>query len=121
MSEDECRRLFIQLWLVIKFLHIDRRIVHRDLKLENVLLDKYGNVRLIDFGFAKSLRGDDFLRSRCGSPAYVAPEIVSGAAYTSAVDIWSLGVILYCLTLRSLPFKGSNVEEQLRKVVTLDP
>jgi serine/threonine protein kinase len=121
VPEDESRRLFSQLLCAVRFLHIDRSIVHRDLKLENTLLDAHGNIRLIDFGFAKVCSSDQLLSSRCGSPAYVAPEIVTGSTYSSAVDIWSLGVILYALTTGSLPFNGRSIEQQLTQVVFIDP
>jgi serine/threonine protein kinase len=94
LSEQECRRIFSQILSAVAYLHIERKIVHRDLKLENVLMDSCGNTRLIDFGFARSFAVRDSFANKCGSPAYVAPEVVTQLTHTSAVDVWSLGVVL---------------------------
>ncbi|RYC61525.1 hypothetical protein CHU98_g4692 [Xylaria longipes] len=107
LSEDETRKLFSQLFQGIKYLH-DRNIVHRDIKPENILLvDKDVHVKLADFGLAKIIGEESFTTTLCGTPSYVAPEILAEGRhrkYTKAVDIWSLGVVLYICLCGFPPF-----------------
>ncbi|KAL1884247.1 hypothetical protein VTK73DRAFT_3231 [Phialemonium thermophilum] len=107
LTEDEARKLFIQLFEGVKYLH-DRNIVHRDIKPENILLvDKDLHVKLADFGLAKIIGEESFTTTLCGTPSYVAPEILSDnkhRKYTKAVDIWSLGVVLYICLCGFPPF-----------------
>jgi serine/threonine protein kinase len=120
--ERECKTLFAQLVCAVGFLHDECHIVHRDLKLENVLLDRNRNIRLIDFGFAKSfVDGGDVFSSRCGSPAYVAPEVVTGQPYTTAVDVWSLGVMLYAMATGELPFNAIDSDVMLQQIAWGQP
>lgn len=107
LSEDETRKLFKQLFHGIKYLH-ERNIVHRDIKPENILLvDKDLHVKLADFGLAKIIGEESFTTTLCGTPSYVAPEILADSKqrkYTKAVDIWSLGVVLYICLCGFPPF-----------------
>ncbi|KAL7798046.1 kinase-like domain-containing protein [Trichoderma ceciliae] len=107
LSEDETRKLFIQLFQGIKYLH-DRNIVHRDIKPENILVvDKELHVKLADFGLAKIIGEESFTTTLCGTPSYVAPEILADTKhrkYTKAVDVWSLGVVLYICLCGFPPF-----------------
>ncbi|KAI1142742.1 Pkinase-domain-containing protein [Hypoxylon sp. FL0543] len=107
LTEAETRKLFIQLFQGIKYLH-DRGIVHRDVKPENILLvDKDLHVKLADFGLAKIIGEESFTTTLCGTPSYVAPEILAEGRhrkYTKAVDIWSLGVVLYICLCGFPPF-----------------
>ncbi|KAI0397867.1 Pkinase-domain-containing protein [Xylariaceae sp. FL0594] len=107
LSEEETRRLFIQLFQGVKYLH-DRNIVHRDIKPENILVvDKDIHVKLADFGLAKIIGEESFTTTLCGTPSYVAPEILAEGRhrkYTKAVDIWSLGVVLYICLCGFPPF-----------------
>ncbi|KAK1769592.1 kinase-like domain-containing protein [Phialemonium atrogriseum] len=107
LSEAEARKLFLQLFHGIKYLH-DRNIVHRDIKPENILLvDKEANVKLADFGLAKIIGEESFTTTLCGTPSYVAPEILADSKhrkYTKAVDVWSLGVVLYICLCGFPPF-----------------
>jgi len=107
LTEPQTRRIFKQLLDGLKYLH-DRNIVHRDIKPENILLtDRNLGVKLADFGLAKIIGEDSFTTSLCGTPSYVAPEILESTPnreYDRAVDIWSLGVVLYICLCGFPPF-----------------
>ncbi|CAK4029626.1 serine threonine- kinase fhkC [Lecanosticta acicola] len=107
LTEAETRKVFIQLFQGIKYLH-ERNIVHRDIKPENILLiDKQLNVKIADFGLAKIIGEESFTTTLCGTPSYVAPEILEQSnrrRYTRAVDVWSLGVVLYICLCGFPPF-----------------
>ena len=115
LAEPEARRLFRQLVGALAYLH-SRFISHRDIKLENVLLDHRRDVRLIDFGFAILSRSK--LRVPCGSPSYTAPEIVAHKEYDGPVaDVWSLGVLLYVLLAGRFPFQGTTRDDLSRNIM----
>ncbi|CAO1614054.1 unnamed protein product [Parajaminaea phylloscopi] len=108
LSEAEARRIFGQLCLAVAYVH-GQGIVHRDLKLENVLLDERCNVKLGDFGFTREFEGKRLMETFCGTTGYAAPEMLAGKKYTGEeVDIWSLGIILYALLYGSLPFDDDD-------------
>ena len=93
------------------------QICHRDLKLENILIDDRNNVKLIDFGFSVCTPIDSKLKVFCGTPSYMAPEIVVKKDYNGfASDIWSLGVILYLLLTGVYPFKGATERDLYLKI-----
>ncbi|CAE7741665.1 mrkA [Symbiodinium sp. CCMP2592] len=111
------KRLFFQVCQGIKYLH-DRHIVHRDVKLENLLLDEQGAVKIIDFGFSTIVPPGKKLKVFCGTPSYMAPEIVARKEYTGfCADIWAMGVLLYALLCGSFPFRGQNDRDLYRKIV----
>lgn len=107
LTEAETRKVFIQLFQGVKYLH-ERNIVHRDIKPENILLtDRNLSVKLADFGLAKIIGEESFTTTLCGTPSYVAPEILENTKhrkYTRAVDVWSLGVVLYICLCGFPPF-----------------
>lgn len=85
------------------------QIVHRDVKLENILLDAANGIKLIDFGLAANTMPGKKLKVHCGSPSYAAPEIVARRLYDGPpVDVWSLGVVLYGMICGHLPFHASD-------------
>jgi len=114
LSEMEAQRIFVQIFEVLRFLHVQFFLVHRDLKLENILLDQYNNVKLTDFGLA-STSYCNLLRSFVGTPGYTPPEILAGSEYDEKCDIWSLGVCLYAMLTGNLPFTSQNTN--YRKLV----
>jgi len=115
LPENEVRRLVRQLVGALAYLH-QRAIAHRDIKLENVLLDEKCDVRLIDFGFAILSRGK--LRVPCGSPAYTAPEILLAHEYDGQLaDVWSLGILIYVMLAGRFPFQGATRAELSRNVL----
>ena len=81
---SEARYLFVQLIIAIEYLHNEAHITHRDLKLENIMIDYYGHIRLIDFGFSSM---KTMMSTCCGTIPYCAPEVLSCEMYTNASDI----------------------------------
>ncbi|XP_071721238.1 CBL-interacting serine/threonine-protein kinase 14-like [Rutidosis leptorrhynchoides] len=120
-SEDLSRRYFQQLISAVGYCH-SRGVFHRDLKPENLLLDENWNLKVTDFGLSAltdQIRPDGLLHTLCGTPAYVAPEILSKKGYHGAqVDIWSCGIILFVLNVGYLPFNDPNLMTMYRKIYT---
>ncbi|XP_058423878.1 serine/threonine-protein kinase MARK2-like [Diceros bicornis minor] len=117
MTEEEARGKFQQLVSALHHCH-QRGIVHRDLKPENILLDDDLNIKLTDFGLSTMFLGRK-LTSCCGTLSYVAPEILRGLEYDGpAVDVWSLGVVLYVMVTGCLPFPGEDIGTVKRRVLT---
>lgn len=118
-SEDLSRKYFQQLISAVGYCH-SRGVFHRDLKPENLLLDENGNLKVSDFGLSAvkdQIRTDGLLHTLCGTPAYVAPEILSKKGYDGAkVDVWSCGVILFVLTAGYLPFNDPNLMSMYKKI-----
>ena len=86
-------------------------IIHRDLKPQNILVTVDDTLKISDFGFAKSYNPDaDLQQTMCGSPLYMAPEILEQKRYTDVVDLWSIGVIMYELYFNEVPVKGKNIK-----------
>lgn len=119
LKEDVARKYFQQLISAVDYCH-SRGVSHRDLKPENLLLDENENLKVSDFGLsalAESKRQDGLLHTTCGTPAYVAPEVINRKGYDGAkADIWSCGVILYVLLAGYLPFRDPNLMEMYRKI-----
>ncbi|XP_068314947.1 CBL-interacting serine/threonine-protein kinase 6-like [Pyrus communis] len=119
LKEDVARVYFQQLISAIDFCH-SRGVYHRDLKPENLLLDEDGNLKVTDFGlsaFTEHLKQDGLLHTTCGTPAYVAPEVIGKKGYDGAkADLWSCGVILYVLLAGFLPFQDDNLVAMYRKI-----
>ncbi|KAM1167110.1 hypothetical protein ACFX19_029703 [Malus domestica] len=118
-SENLSRKYFQQLISAVGYCH-SRGIYHRDLKPENLLIDENGNLKVSDFGLsavADQIRPDGLLHTLCGTPAYVAPEILTKKGYDGAkVDVWSCGVILYVLNAGYLPFNDPNLMAMYKKI-----
>mmetsp|Transcript_18569 Transcript_18569/g.31763 ORF Transcript_18569/g.31763 Transcript_18569/m.31763 type:complete len:262 (-) Transcript_18569:26-811(-) len=110
-----------QLCECIKYLHSSNKnkeaVVHRDLKLENIIIDDRNNIKLIDFGFAVQTYPSQKLKTCCGTPSYMAPEICQRKEYCGfASDIWSVGIIIFVLLTGTHPFKGQNEKDLFAKI-----
>ncbi len=104
LGEKTAKILFRQIIQGIKYIH-SRGIVHRDIKLENILLDLNNIIKICDFGVGKLIKPSTILKDQCGTPVYMAPEIIKGQGYHGfPVDIWSAGVALYIMLSGTLPF-----------------
>ncbi|CAI5507389.1 unnamed protein product [Closterium sp. Naga37s-1] len=118
LEEDEARRYFQQLMDAMEYCH-SKGVAHRDLKPENLLLDSKDNIKISDFGLSalpQQVRADGLLHTTCGTPNYVAPEVLSDRGYNGVLaDIWSCGVILYVLLAGFLPFDEPDVPSLYRK------
>jgi len=120
-SEDEARRVIQTVCEAIGFCH-QRQIVHRDLKPENILLTSKRDdavIKIADFGFAKKVQGKG-LTTACGTPGYVAPEILTNQHYGTAVDMWSIGVIAYILLCGYPPFHDENQRKLFKMIERAD-
>ncbi|KAK9163476.1 hypothetical protein Syun_004378 [Stephania yunnanensis] len=121
LSESESRRYFQQLIDGVDYCH-SKGVYHRDLKPENLLLDSQGNLKISDFGLsALPPQGVSMLRTTCGTPNYVAPEVLSHKGYDGAIaDVWSCGVILYVLMAGYLPFDEIDLTTLYSKIEHAD-
>nr|QCH00481.1 CBL-interacting protein kinase 14 [Vitis amurensis] len=116
LDEQDARKHFQQLIDAVDYCH-GRGVYHRDLKPENLLLDSKGNVKVSDFGLSALRKPGDVLSTACGSPCYVAPELLANRGYDgAAADIWSCGVILFELLAGYLPFDDRNLMSLYKKI-----
>ncbi|XP_070376698.1 serine/threonine-protein kinase Nek5 isoform X3 [Equus asinus] len=116
-SEDQILSWFVQISLGLKHIH-DRKILHRDIKAQNIFLSKNGMVaKLGDFGIARVLNNSMELARTCvGTPYYLSPEICQNKPYNNKTDIWSLGCVLYELCTLRHPFEGNNLHQLVLKI-----
>ncbi|KAJ8626627.1 hypothetical protein MRB53_019934 [Persea americana] len=119
LKEETARKYFQQLISAVGFCHA-RGVFHRDLKPENLLLDENGDLKVSDFGLSAvsdQIQQDGLFHTFCGTPAYVAPEVLARKGYDGAkVDIWSCGVILFVLMAGYLPFHDQNIMAMYKKI-----
>jgi len=120
IKESESRRFFRQLVSAVEYCHAFL-VVHRDLKPSNLLLADDGSIKITDFGLSNTMTPGKLFTTWCGSLYYSAPEIIEEKRYVGpAVDIWSMGVILYALCNGRLPWSGKNDLEKIRQIVAAD-
>lgn len=121
-DESTAKFYSAEIVLVLEYLHEQQgRIAYRDLKPENLLLDKDGHIKLVDFGFAKRLQGEDGQAietyTLCGTPEYLAPEVIHNKGHTTAVDWWALGILLFEFLTGYPPFWHQNPIEIYKQYV----
>lgn len=119
LKEEEAKKIFKQIIQGAIAIH-EAGILHRDFKLDNILLDSnYSIIKICDFGVSKIIREGELILDQCGTPAYLAPEIIKNEGYEGFyVDVWSLGIVLYTMVCGKIPFKATSVKE-LHKVILL--
>ena len=116
LSEDESRKIFFQIMQSVEHLHM-LGVTHRDIKLENVLFANSNDIKLIDFGFSTVCQPGKRLKVFCGTPSYMAPEIVRRTEYEGKpVDMWSLGILLYALLCGCFPFRAKSYPDLYRRI-----
>ena len=121
MAEDEVWSIFIQLCEALRYLHVDKHVVHRDIAPVNVMINNEGIVKLMDFGLAKAWEQQNgMLKSFAGTVVYTCPEIVQNMPYTSKADVWSLGCVIYELMNLKPAFCAMNPLTLAKKIVEED-
>ncbi|EGG21446.1 putative protein serine/threonine kinase [Cavenderia fasciculata] len=121
-TEKDARNVVRQVCAGVEYLH-SQGIAHRDLKPENLLCSGDGDemtIKIADFGLSKIFGGGEALETSCGTPDYVAPEVLTGGSYDNAVDMWSIGVITYILLCGFPPFYASSQNLLFEKILTAD-
>ena len=117
LKEKFAQNYAIQIKDGLKYL-LSKHIIHRDLKPQNILVSDDNTLKICDFGFARHFKTDMMFGTICGSPLYMAPEIMSKNKYGNKVDLWSLGVIIFEMLYGTVPFKGKNIIELIKNIDT---
>ncbi|EGR32769.1 protein kinase domain protein [Ichthyophthirius multifiliis] len=116
LQEDNAKKIFKQIVEGINYCH-EKNIIHRDIKLENIMLDNMNNAKIIDFGFSLQIPDNKKLNIFCGTPSYMAPEIISKVEYFGQKsDVWALGILLYVMCQGNFPFKGITDRDLYAKI-----
>lgn len=118
LKEDNAKYLFKQIISGLHYIHERKFVVHRDIKLDNVLIDQTGQIKICDFGVSKQVRSQkELMKEQCGTPAYIAPEVISGKGYKGfKSDMWSAGICLYVMLIGSVPFRATTIDK-LHKLI----
>ncbi|KAI8799600.1 kinase-like domain-containing protein, partial [Cladochytrium replicatum] len=122
LFEKEARKFFRQMISALDHCHL-ANVVHRDLKLENLLLNSERNLLISDFGLGRTFQSgdDDLMKTFCGTPNYAAVELISGIPYAGVKsDIWAMGVVLYVMMTGQPPFVGENISQLYSKIKAVD-
>lgn len=111
MGEEEARFCFVQILVGLQYLH-EQHVVYRDIKPENIMIDLNGNLKIADFGLSRlGLRPHELAHTFCGSPEYMAPEMLAQAGHSYPLDYYCLGALLYELVTGNPPFYSREVEK----------
>ena len=114
-TKEMLKKIIIQVIEIIKYLH-SLDIIYRDIKPENILLDKDYNVKLCDYGWASYLSKGQFCSAYCGTPEYVSPEVIKKYPYNEKVDIWGIGVLIFELVFGYPPFTSNFNEDRFNNI-----
>jgi serine/threonine-protein kinase ULK/ATG1 len=115
IEEIKAQHFFKQIASGLEYLQ-KLQIIHRDIKPENILMDEYETIKISDFGFAVEFEDDDVFKTLCGSPLYMAPEIMKSKKYNNKIDLWSAGVVLFQMLFNKTPYTAKNHHELLEKI-----
>uniref|UniRef100_S4RTA2 non-specific serine/threonine protein kinase n=1 Tax=Petromyzon marinus TaxID=7757 RepID=S4RTA2_PETMA len=120
-SEDRTRFYGAEIVSALDYLHTEKNVVYRDLKLENLMLDKDGHIKIADFGLCKEgITDGATMKTFCGTPEYLAPEVLEDNDYGRAVDWWGLGVVMYEMMCGRLPFYNQDHEKLFELILMED-
>jgi hypothetical protein len=121
LGEHQIKHIAAQIYLTLTYLH-SKSIIYRDMKPENIILDKFGNIKLVDFGMAKDdVTANKFTSTFCGTNEYIPPEIVKGEDYGCSCDWWSFGILLFEMLNGFPPFAEQNKNTLFKKIIHDDP
>ncbi|KAI8899953.1 kinase-like domain-containing protein, partial [Globomyces pollinis-pini] len=122
LSEKDARKIFRQIVAGMDYIHRSN-VVHRDLKLENLLLSQDKDILISDFGLGRTFDGEtgQYMKTFCGTPNYAAVELISGVPYNGIKsDIWAMGVVLYIMIVGEPPFAGKSISDLYKKIKSID-
>ena len=119
-TANEVAKIIKEIICAVYYLHnMNPPIIHRDIKPENVLIDRYGVAKLTDFGWSNYVDSNEIRRTYCGTPVYLAPEMVKEIGHDEHLDIWCIGVLLFELLTGTVPFKGKDMDSLNNNIVSL--
>ena len=117
---NEVAKIIKEIICAVYYLHnMDPPIIHRDIKPENVLIDKNGVAKLTDFGWSNYVDSNEIRRTYCGTPVYLAPEMIKEIGHDEHLDIWCIGILLFELLTGNVPFKGKDIESLNNNILSL--
>jgi len=120
-SNELAAQYFYEVCDALEYIHsLPDKVIHRDIKPENILLDKEGHVKLADFGWSNVLNNAALRATFCGTPDYLAPEMIRGEGHNESLDMWEMGVLLYEMTVGKSPFGSSDQETTCRLILRVD-